>query len=62
MRVPGSILRLLMVCALTRIVDYNDWQLNPALFWQLDLLWGLHTVDRFADNHNVQLACFDSRW
>lgn len=48
--------------ALSRIMDYNDLQLDPASFWQLDLLWGLHTMDRFADNHNAQLACFDSWW
>ncbi len=48
--------------ALSRIIDYDDWQLNPAVFWQLDLLWGPHTIDRFADDSNAQIPRFDSRW
>ena len=34
---------------LSRIVDYSDWFLNPAVFAELDAAWGPHTVDRFAD-------------
>ena len=46
---------------LSRIVDYDDWFLNPAVFEELNVLWGPHTVDRFADFHNRQLPRFNSR-
>jgi len=25
---------------ISRIVDYDDWMLNPAMFSELDTLWG----------------------
>lgn len=31
------------------------WKLHPKLFNYIDLLWGLHTVDRFAAQGNDQL-------
>ena len=34
---------------LSRIVDYDDWFLNPTVFAE-----GPYTVDRFADFHNRQ--------
>ena len=37
---------------LSRIIDYDDWFLNPVVFAELDAAWGPHTVDRFADFHN----------
>ena len=46
---------------LSRIVDYDDWFLNPAVFGWLDTMWGPHTVDRFADHNNRQLSRFNSR-
>ena len=46
---------------LSRIVDYDDWYINPDVFAWLDLLWGPHTVDRFADYDNCQLPRFNSR-
>ena len=47
---------------LSRIVDFDDWQLNPEIFSELDGIWGPHTVDRFANNVNTQLARFNSRY
>ncbi len=47
---------------LSRIVDYDDWSLNPIVFEQLDALWGPHTVDRFASFHNHQLPRFNTRF
>ena len=47
---------------LSRIVDHDDWMLNPAVFQELDLMWGPHTIDRFADAHNRQLERFNSRY
>ena len=46
----------------SRIVDYNDWMLNPSIFSWLDALWGPHTIDRFANPSNVQLERFNSRF
>ena len=46
---------------LSRIVDYDDWYINPEVFAWLDSLWGPHTVDRFADYNNRQLPRFNSR-
>ena len=37
----------------SRIVDYNDWMLNPSFFSWLDALWGPHTVDQFANPSTV---------
>ena len=36
--------------------------LNSVLFRQLDILWGLHTVDHFASHNSFQLSRFCSRW
>ena len=33
---------------LSRIIDLDDWMLNPYIFSQQDAIWGPHTVDRFA--------------
>ena len=46
---------------LSCIVDYDDWQLNPVVFAELDKVWGTHTVDCFANYQNSQLPCFNSR-
>ena len=46
---------------LSRIVDYDDWFLDPAIFARIDAMWGPHTVDRFASFHNAQLPRFNSR-
>ena len=47
---------------ISRVVDYDDWMLNPVMFSELDTLWGPHTVDRFADSFNTQLPHFNSRF
>ena len=47
---------------LSRVVDYDDWMLNPIVFHELDIMWGPHTIDRFADVHNRQLERFNSRY
>ena len=46
----------------SKVVDTDDWMLNPFLFRQLDILWGPHTVDRFASHNSFQLPRFCSRW
>ena len=37
---------------LSRIVDFDDWSVSPHIFRFLDLKWGPHSIDRFADEHN----------
>ena len=44
---------------LSKIVDYDHWFLNPAVFTELNTVWRPHTVDWFADFHNRQK--FNSR-
>ena len=46
---------------LSRIIDYDDWFLNPPVYVDLDSAWGPHTVDRFADFHNRQTLRFNSK-
>ena len=46
----------------SRIVDCDDWQLNPQIICQLNALWGPHTVDQFASPHNAQLPRYNSRF
>ena len=46
---------------LSRIIDYDDWQLNPVVFSELEEAWGPHSVDHFASFHNCQLPRFNSR-
>ena len=40
---------------LSRIVDFDDWSVSPHIFRFLDLKWGPHSIDRFADEHNHYL-------
>ena len=47
---------------LSRIIDYDDWRLNPIVFSMLDGMFGPHTIDRFADANNTQLIRFNSRY
>ena len=47
---------------ISRIVDYDDWQLDPAVFAMLNALWGPYSVDRFASSYNAQLVRFNSRF
>ena len=46
---------------LSRVIDYDDWYINPEVSTLLDVIWGPHTVDRFADCHDRQLPRFNSR-
>ena len=33
---------------ISRITDYDDWGIDPAIFGILDIAWGPHIVDCFA--------------
>ena len=47
---------------LSRIVDYDDWNLDHTIFELIDYEWAPHTVDRFASHYNTQLPRFNSRF
>jgi hypothetical protein len=47
---------------LSRETDSSDWKLNPRHFNNLNMLWGPHTIDRFASSTNTQLPRYNSRW
>ena len=46
---------------LSRIIDLDDWCLNPIIFNRVDNVWAPHTIDRFADFYNKQTPRFNSR-
>ena len=46
---------------LSRIVDDDDWKLNPGVFMELECMFGPHSIDRFASFHDKQLERFNSR-
>ena len=46
----------------SKLVDTDDWQLNPSIFEAIDQLWGPHTLDCFASLRTRQLERFCSRW
>ena len=45
---------------LSRIENPYNWKLNKKVFKVLDAMWGPHTVDRFAAQHNAQLIRYNS--
>ena len=47
---------------LSRIIDCDDWYINPEVFFEVNQVWGPHSIDRFANFHNAQLKRFNSRW
>ena len=46
----------------SRIVDFDDYSLHDEVFFQLDELWGPHSVDRVACSYNTKLPRFNSRF
>ena len=47
---------------LSRIIDDNDWQLEPSLFRHFNAKWAPLTVDRFASHLSAQPPRFNSKW
>ena len=47
---------------LSRVVDYDDWQVKRDYFLLAKEKWGPHSVDRFANHENTQLPRFNSRF
>ena len=42
------------------MINHDDWMVHPDAFAQLDLMWGPHMVDRFANGYNRQVSRFNS--
>ena len=47
---------------LSRIYDSDDWGFSWDTFPKIDLLWGPHSIDRFANYINSKIARFKSRY
>ena len=48
--------------AISRLIDFDDYEGNDVIFQGLDELWGPHTVDRFACSYNAKLPRFNDRF
>ena len=48
--------------ALSKIQDSDSWGVDKDCFNYLNNLMGPFTVDRFADDRNAKLACFNSKF
>ena len=46
----------------SKVVDVDDWQVNPEIFRVLDERWGPHTLDCFASHKTKQLPRYCSKW
>eukprot|EP00873_Tetraselmis_striata_P021513 jgi/Tetstr1/441777/TSEL_029994.t1 len=47
---------------LSRHLDSDDWQLDPVLFAELEVMWGAHPVDRFVSALNEMLPRYNVAW
>ena len=47
---------------ISRLIDFDDWQITHDLFLSLEELWGPHTVDCFANYYTAKLPRFFSRF
>ena len=43
---------------ISRIMDHDNWSLDPVVFKVLSDRWGLHTLNSFAAHYNAQLEHF----
>ena len=50
------------VDAMSRQIDYDDWETTSLLFSLLQMKWGPFTVDCFADNQNAKTTKFYSKY
>ena len=46
---------------ISKYVDTDDWGVTQSFFRKLDLQWGPHDIDRFANSQNTKLIRFNSR-
>ena len=47
---------------ISRLIDFDDWQITPEFLLRLEELWGPHTVDCFANFYTAKLPRFLSRF
>ena len=47
---------------ISRIIDYDDWDVVHGTFDYLESIWGPHEIDWFANDHNHKLPVFYSRY
>ena len=47
---------------ISKLIDFDDYELNDVIFQGLDELWGPHSIDRFACSYNAKLPRFNSRF
>ena len=47
---------------ISKDIDQDNYVLHPGLFATLDILWGLHTIDRFSSYRTRQVPWFRSRF
>jgi hypothetical protein len=45
---------------LSKIIDYEDWGVSEMFFNFMNELWGIYTIDRFANSTNAKLSRFNS--
>ena len=46
---------------ISRLIDFDDWQITHDLFLSLEELWGPHTVDCFANYYTAKFVFLESR-
>jgi hypothetical protein len=47
---------------LSRHLDSDDWQLDPAVFHEMDTQFGPHAIDRFASALNTLPPRYNANW
>ena len=47
---------------LSKDINHDDCMLNTNIFAAFDILWGPHTVDRFASFCSRQIPRCNSKW
>ena len=45
--------------AVSKMINYDDCESIQVLFQYLNVIWGHHTIDRFAHNKNAKVSCLN---
>ena len=53
---------ILLIIIISKVRDFDDWKVNPAIFQSLERAWGPFSVDCFASDYNCQLVHFHSKF
>ena len=46
----------------SKIIDWDDWGVSQHFFNSLDVVWGRHTIDRFASFTNRKCVRFNTKF